>query len=296
MSSKNSAWESRLAAASCKRTSRVWSRPERRSCLSVVSRGFMVRGSFWVEGCGSKTIRDTVLVGVEAADQWVGFQKVQLGRWPGLFQQGAQVAQPPRAMMQGFLRRAFQRLDRMFLGQRQQAVQDPCTDGTALLDHRLGPTAGVRTDQPGAIQQVIQAVLDDVAVRGLQMVGIGGELSRFGQRMNGDDFPPLIEDAHQPGLPSRPDLATDILRGHRVIRPLQLDVAVPMHPARRFLERRKQTRWQRQQFWAFQGAEDLADLLPGGAVDAGVGHAAFPIGEKKVLGGQTLEAAALERV
>jgi len=148
------------------------------------------------------------------------FQKVQLRCRPGLVQQGAQVAQAPRAMMQRYLGGAFQGGYGMFAGQRQQAVQDPYADGTALLRHRLGPTAGVHTDQPGAIQQIIQTVLDDVPVRGMQMVRIGGELSRFGQRMDGDDFPALVEHPHQSGLPARPDLPPDILRRHRVIRPL----------------------------------------------------------------------------
>ena len=167
------------------------------------------------------------------------FQKVQLRCWPGLFQQGAQVAQAPGAMMQRDLGGAFQGGYGMFTGQRQQAVQDPYADGTALLRHRLGPTAGVRADQPGAIQQIIQTVLDDVPVWGMQMVRIGGELSRLGQRMNGDDFPALVEHPHQPGLPACPDRAADILRGHRIIRPLQLDVAIPMHRARGFFKRRE---------------------------------------------------------
>lgn len=51
-------------------------------------------------------------------------QKVQLRRGDGLFEQRAQITQPPRAMMQGFLRSTFQGFDRMLLGQRQQAVQN----------------------------------------------------------------------------------------------------------------------------------------------------------------------------
>ncbi len=43
MSSRNSAWLSRLAAASWRRTSSVWLRPERRSCFRVVWS--------WADGC-----------------------------------------------------------------------------------------------------------------------------------------------------------------------------------------------------------------------------------------------------
>ena len=198
--------------------------------------------------------------------------------------------------MQGFLGGVFQRLDRMFLRQRQQAVQDPDANGAALLDHPFGPTAGVRANQPGAIQQISLAVFDDAPIRGMQMVPIRGELPRFDPHMDGDDFPPLVEHAHQPGLPARPDLAAHILRRHRIIRPLQLDVAVLMHGARSFLEHREQARRQRREFGPFHFVEHLAHLLPRGAVDARVGHAAFPFGEKQVLFGQTIEAAALERV
>jgi hypothetical protein len=37
----------------------------------------------------------------------------------------------------------------------------------------------MRPNQSGAIQQVIQIVLNDVPVRGMQMVRIGGELPCF---------------------------------------------------------------------------------------------------------------------
>ena len=103
-------------------------------------------------------------------------KKVQLRRRAGLFHQRAQVAQAPRAVMQGFLGGAFQRLDRMLLRQRQQAVQDPDANGTALLDHPFSPTAGVCANQPRAIQQISLAMFDDPPIRGMQMVRIRGEL------------------------------------------------------------------------------------------------------------------------
>ena len=66
--------------------------------------------------------------------------------------------------MQGFLRRPFQRVGRMFCRQRQQAVQDPRADRAALLHHRFGPTAGMCADEPRPIQQMIQALLNEAAV------------------------------------------------------------------------------------------------------------------------------------
>src|SRR5271165_2464886 len=77
------------------------------------------------------------------------------------------------------------------------------------------------------------------------MVRIRGELARLSQGVNGDDFPALIEDADQSGLPSRPDLPPHILWRHGIIRALQLDVAVASHRAWRFLKHGKQTRRQR---------------------------------------------------
>ena len=90
-----------------------------------------------VDGCGSKAIGDAVLVGVEAADERMRFQKVQLRCRSGLVQQGTQVAQAPRAMMQRNLGGAFQGGYGMFAGQRQQAVQDPDADGTAIASAQL---------------------------------------------------------------------------------------------------------------------------------------------------------------
>ena len=72
-------------------------------------------------------------------------------------------------------------------------MQHPDADCTALLHHRLGPNAGMHANQPCPIQQMIQTLLDDAAVGRMQMVWIGSELAGFGQYMNGDDFPTLVE-------------------------------------------------------------------------------------------------------
>ena len=134
-----------------------------------------------------------MLVVIEAADNRMCIQKVQLRRGGDLLEQRAQITQPPRAMMQSFLRSTFQCFDRMLLGQRQQAMQNSDADRTALLHHRLSPTAGMHANQPCPIQQMIQTLLDDLAVRRMQMGWVGGEFARFGQHMNGNDFPALVE-------------------------------------------------------------------------------------------------------
>src|SRR5580692_11681687 len=109
----------------------------------------------------------------------------------------------------------------------------------------------------------------------MEMVWICGKLPWFGQCMNSDDFPALIEDAHQPRLPTRPHLATHILWWHGVVSSLQLNIAIPMHCAWCFFKHWEQTRRQRQQFGAFHLIKHLADLFPCGAVDASVCHSTF---------------------
>jgi hypothetical protein len=167
-------------------------------------------------GLRVKTFRRQGLVGIELPDEGMGFQKVQLGSRSSLAEQRAQIAQAPGAMMQGLLRGTFQCLDRMLLGEREQAAQDPHADGPALGDHRLGPTTRVGADQPSAIQQIIQTVLDHVSVRRMQVIGIGGELAGLSPRVDGDDFPTLIKDSDQARLPPRPYLAAHILWRHRM--------------------------------------------------------------------------------
>ena len=117
----------------------------------------------------------------------------------------------------------------------------------------------------------------------MQMRWVGGELARFGQRMDGDDFPALIDHPQQPGLPAHPDLPAHILWRHRVVSPFQFHITIPMHRAGRFFKHREQTRRQGQQLGAFHFVEHLADLLPGRAVNARVRHAAFPFREEKIL-------------
>ena len=82
-----------------------------------------------------------MLIGVEAADERVRFQKVQLRRSPSRFEQRAQVVQVPRAVVQRFLGRAFQCLGGMLLRQRQQAVQDPDANGSRRSETDAGACA-----------------------------------------------------------------------------------------------------------------------------------------------------------
>jgi len=71
-------------------------------------------------------------------------------------------------------------------------MQDSDAYGTALLDHAFRPRPGLFANQPGAIQQVIQIVLNDVPKRGMLVQWVGGELAWFGPGVQGDLFPALV--------------------------------------------------------------------------------------------------------
>ena len=108
--------------------------------------------------------------------------------------------------MQGLLGSGFQRGHGMFAGQGQQAMQYSRADGAALLNHRFGPSPGLFANQPRPIQQVIQIALNDAPIRGMLVERVGGKFARFGQCVQGDLFPALVENTDQSGLPAHPDL------------------------------------------------------------------------------------------
>ena len=121
-------------------------------------------------------------------------------------------------------------------------------DGAALINHRFGPSPGLFANQPGPIQQVIQVALNDAPIGRMLVERVGGKSARFGQSMQGDLFPALVEDPDQFGLPAHPDLPPDILRGHGVISLLHLNVTVAVDTTGRFFKDREQAGGQRQQF------------------------------------------------
>ena len=99
------------------------------------------------------------------------------------FQQAFEIPQTPGAMMGGNPGGLFQFGRGMLFSQLQQALHHAQALGGAGLMHRFSPRAGQGTNQTAAIQQIVRAPFDDVAFAAVQMGGIGGELSRFGQRM-----------------------------------------------------------------------------------------------------------------
>src|SRR5216117_3907717 len=98
--SRNSSWLRRLAAASCKRRLTVPARPERRGCLSVVSKlGMLISSNQWGVGVAlgnrAETDRHQIIIGAQVADERMRFDKRELflGHGPG--QQFPQIAQMP---------------------------------------------------------------------------------------------------------------------------------------------------------------------------------------------------------
>ncbi len=140
----------------------------------------------------------------------MAFQKVHLHDVAGQRQQTLEIAQAPGAMMGGDAGGFFQFGDGMFSGQLQQALHDAQALWTAGLMHRLGPGASQRPDRATTVQKVIDAAFNDVAFAAVQMGGIGGELSGFGQRVQSNLFPARVVKPHQPCFLPHPDLVPDV--------------------------------------------------------------------------------------
>lgn len=118
------------------------------------------------------------------------FQEGQLLRWGGcLVQQRAQIPQTPGTIFDGPSAGRFQLRDRMFFRQGQQPVQDADGLGAAGFEHLPGPGAGVRANEPGAIQEPVGATLDQGALVGVDVRRVGGELAGLVTGMHGDLLP-----------------------------------------------------------------------------------------------------------
>ncbi len=226
----------------------------------------------------------------------MGFQKVPRHDMARQCQQALEIAQAPGAVMRGNTGRIFQVDGGVFPGWVQQALHHAQTLWAARLLHRFGPGARQRSNQAATPQQIIGTPFDDVPFAAVQVSGIGGELSRLGQRVQGDRFPARVVNAQPPVLLPHPDLAADVFGRGRVIGLLELHITIALHPAQRVLEPREQTRRQRLQGRAFHGFKEFAHLLADRAVNARVGHVLFPVRKMTVVRRQTGKAPALDRV
>ena len=102
---------------------------------------------------GVMRLLDELAVIRHLPDERMLFQEGQLSR-RSVVEQCAQIAQTPGAVVNGLPAGCFQFGHGMFFGQRQKPVQNADGQRTALLEHLLGPGAGVWADEPGAIHRV----------------------------------------------------------------------------------------------------------------------------------------------
>src|SRR5208337_5678359 len=128
--------------------------------------------------------------------------------------------------------------------QAQEALDDPYAFHPAGGNRRLGPANALRSDQPHAAQQPARAPLHSADLLRDDMPRVGAETPRLALGITGDQFHPVVEDPHHAGIPPHPDLASEVLRSDRVVRLVDLDVAVAVHRAPAFVEAGEATRRQ----------------------------------------------------
>ena len=148
----------------------------------------------------------------------------------------------------------------------------------------------------GLLQQGLRALIEAIVLRRRDMRVLGAETAGQVPCVERDLREALVEDTDQPRVPAHPHLPAQILQRHGVVSPVNLDVAVAMHHPLRFAEIGETLGRQRQERGLFPFAEHLADLLPGRAVDARIGHRLFPVLQMAVLLRHARERVPLEGV
>src|SRR5690606_20188628 len=175
------------------------------------------------------------------------------------------------------------------------ALQGTQAVDAALGEERFGPGAGVRTNQPAALEPILGAALHAAAFVGMDVCVGRGEAAGFRSGVQCDHLLAMIEDADDPGLAADPDLATEILRWDRVVSLVELDVTVAVHLAPRLGEAGKDGRRQRPERRPL-ALEHRAHLLAHRAVYPRVGDTTLPVGQEEVLLAQRTKRASAQRV
>src|SRR6185312_17370250 len=148
---------------------------------------------------------------------------------------------------------------RMFLSEAQQSLQRARAFDAPPRKHGLGPGVGLRSDPIRFAEQVSRAAFQAADLVRMDVLAVGVETSPLAPHMHGDLFLTMIEHSHQPRIPPRPDLASQVLRRHGVISFGDFDVTVASDDALRFLKAGKAFDGKRRQSRAFDLLEDLAD-------------------------------------
>jgi hypothetical protein len=190
---------------------------------------------------------------------------------------------------------AFDVRGRVRFGQADQALQSAQAVHSAMGKESLGPHSGVRTNQPAAIQPIRRSTLDAAALVAVDVRIGGGEAAGLNPGMSRHGLQSVIENADHPRLAANPDLAAEILRRHRIVGPVELNMTIAMHLATRLGKARKQRIGQGRQSRALR-RKQRTHLLAHRPMNAGVGNRALPLRQELVLIGQGAKRTPLQSV
>ena len=114
----------------------------------------------------------------------------------------------------------------VFLGQGEQALQDPHALDAPLGEHRFGPPRGLGSDHPDLLQQPLRAPFDSRDFFRSHVGRVRAKTAGFVPHVQGDLLEALVEDPHRLLIPTHPHFVAQILRRCRVISFGHLDVTV----------------------------------------------------------------------
>src|SRR5207244_8187694 len=107
------------------------------------------------------------------------------------------------------------------------------------LQHSLGQAPTERPEPAHVAQEPGRPAFDTTDLRAAEVLRLRAEAARFVPNMHSDLLQLVVEDAHQPTVPARPDAAGQVLRRHGVIGALDLDVAVAVDDSPCLVEARE---------------------------------------------------------
>lgn len=211
-------------------------------------------------------------------------------------EQRADRAQAVGAVGPGHVAGAFDGVGGMAVGQVEQPLQHADPFHAPRLQHGLGPAQTARTQATDLAQQPGRAPLHAADLGAGDVRRLRAEATRFVPDMQGDLLQALVEDPHQAPVPAGPHLPAQVLRRHRVVGPLDLDMAVAVHHPPRLVEVGEVLGRQGQQSGPLDFGEVGADLAAGGAVQARVSHRLLPVQQEAILLLQAVEGPPLQGV
>lgn len=122
-------------------------------------------------------------------------------------------------------------------GKAQKADQHSHSLDSAGPNHRLCPS-GALGSQPGGYlaQEPRRAFLDPADLIGVNEFRRCAETTWFHPEMHGDLLHPIVVDRHQAAVPARPDFPVPVFRRHRIVGPLDLNMAIAVDSAAALVE------------------------------------------------------------